>query len=121
MKIFPGFLFLLLAVIFQSFSGILGKYAAMTMADATIASLVTSYFYLGSLACLFLQAIVWQQALVRYPLSFAYPFMSLVNFIVLFSSAVLFHEGISFANIAGLLIISLGITLLSRSHGVVPA
>ena len=63
-----------------------------------------------------LQAIVWQQALMHYPLSFAYPFMSLVNFVILLSSAILFGEGITITNIIGLVLISIGITMLSRER-----
>lgn len=61
-----------------------------------------------------LQAIVWQQALIHYPLSYAYPFVSLVNFVILISSAFLFKEQITTSNILGLIFISLGILVLSR-------
>jgi len=67
--------------------------------------------------CLFLQAIVWQQALRHFPLSFAYPFMGLVNFVVLFSSAVLFQEGVTLVNVMGLVLISVGIAVLSCEMG----
>jgi multidrug transporter EmrE-like cation transporter len=64
-----------------------------------------------------LQAIVWQQALIHFPLSFAYPFMSLFNFIILVASALLFHEGITVANIIGLIFISVGIAVASSKNG----
>ncbi|PKL69637.1 MAG: hypothetical protein CVV30_08795 [Methanomicrobiales archaeon HGW-Methanomicrobiales-1] len=112
-----SFVFILLSVLFQSLSGIFGKYAASNIEEVTIFAIITNFFYLLALICLFFQALVWQQALHRYPLSFAYPFMSLMNFIVLFASALLFHEGITPFNIAGLILISLGITLLSRHKG----
>jgi multidrug transporter EmrE-like cation transporter len=109
-----SFIFILLSILFQSLGGIFGKYAATGIEEVTLFAIITNSFYLLTLACLFLQALVWQQALHRYPLSFAYPFMSLVNFVVLFASALLFHEGITPFNIAGLVLISLGIVLLSR-------
>jgi len=112
-----SFVFILLSVVFQSLSGIFGKYAANSTGSAGLLAIITNSFYVLMLVCLFLQAVVWQQALRRYPLSFAYPFMSLMNFVVLFASALLFHEGITPFNIAGLVLISLGITMLSRHIG----
>jgi multidrug transporter EmrE-like cation transporter len=61
------------------------------------------------------QAIVWQQALIHYPLSYAYPFVSLVNFVILIFSALLFKEQITASNILGLILISSGILELSRN------
>ncbi len=112
------FSFILLSILFQSFSGIFGKYAALTLSSPTITGVVTSSFYILSLGCLFLQAVVWQQALRHYPLSVAYPFMSLVNFVVLFSSAVLFQDEVTAANIIGLVVISAGIAVISSETGV---
>lgn len=111
-----SFSYILLAVFFQSIGGISGKFAALMLSDATLFAIITNTFYIVSLACLFFQAAVWQQALMHYPLSFAYPFMSLVNFVILLSSAVLFGEGITITNIAGLCLISIGITVLSRER-----
>lgn len=109
------FSFIILAILFQSWAGIFGKYAALSVQTPSIIGILTNTFYILALLCMVLQAIVWQQALIHYPLSFAYPFMSLVNFVVLIGSAIIFHEGITLANIIGLGIISIGITVLSRS------
>ncbi|KUK68055.1 MAG: hypothetical protein XD88_2053 [Methanocalculus sp. 52_23] len=117
MKSIRKFSYILLAIFFQSVGGISGKFAAITLSDATLFAVITNAFYIASLACLFFQAVVWQQALVHYPLSFAYPFMSLVNFVILLPSAVLFDEGITITNIVGLSLISIGITVLSRERG----
>lgn len=117
MKNLRYFSFIILAIAFQSLSGIFGKYAALSLATPSLIGIVTNAFYIFSLGCLFLQAIVWQQALRHFPLSVAYPFLGLVNFVVLFFSAILFHEGISLTNIIGLVLISLGIALLSREIG----
>ncbi len=117
MKRVRKFSYIILAIFFQSVGGISGKFAAITLSDATLFAVITNAFYIASLACLFFQALVWQQALMHYPLSFAYPFMSLVNFVILLSSAVLFDEGITIPNIAGLCLISIGITVLSRERG----
>lgn len=109
-------IYILFSIIFQAIAGISGKYAAMSLSVASSfpVNLLTNVFYLFSLLCMFFQAIVWQQALKHYPLSLSYPFMSLVNFVVLIASAVLFGEGITVGNVAGLLLISMGIAVLSR-------
>ena len=106
--------FIILSILLQSLNAIFKKYAATSLHEVTLFAIMTNLFYLLALICLFLQALVWQQALNHYPLSFAYPFMSLVSFVVLLASAVLFHEGITVANIIGLGFISVGITVLSR-------
>lgn len=103
--------FIILSILFQAVAVISLKYAAVTPSAIPA-------FYVLSLFFLFLQALVWQQALRRYPLSFAYPFMSLVYFILLFSSALFFQEGITGANILGLILISLGITVLAQRSGI---
>jgi multidrug transporter EmrE-like cation transporter len=117
MKSIRKFSYIILAIFFQSVGGISGKFAAITLSDATFFAVITNAFYIASLACLLFQAVIWQQALVHYPLSFAYPFMSLANFAVLLSSAVLFDEGITITNIVGLVLISIGITVLSWEWG----
>ena len=117
MKNLRYFSFIILSIAFQSLGGIFGKYAALSLPAPSVIGIVTNAFYILSLGSLFLQAIVWQQALRYFPLSVAYPFMGLVNFVVLFSSAVLFQEGVTSANIVGLVLISVGIFALSYEMG----
>lgn len=117
MKQYFYFLFIVSAILFQACGGIFGKYAAMTIDCLTIFAVISNTFYLLALGCMVLQAIVWQQALKHYKLSFAYPFMSLVNFVILFSAFLLFNESITTANIIGLVVISIGIYVLSRDGG----
>ena len=114
MKNLRYFSFIIGSVAFQSLGGIFGKYAALSLNDQTFTGIVVNAFFILSLGCLFLQAVVWQQALRHFPLSVAYPFMGLVNFVILFSSAALFNEGVTWANIMGLVIIFVGIVVLSR-------
>ncbi len=105
---------IILSILLQAGSGICGKYAAITAYNASLFITLCNGFYLLSVIFLVLQAIVWQQALIHYPLSYAYPFVSLVNFVILISSALLFKEQITTSNVAGLILISLGILVLSR-------
>ena len=116
MKMVPPFLFIVLSIIFQALSGIFGKLAAISTSGATPVSIITNYFFLLVLLCLLLQAIVWQQALIHFPLSFAYPYISITNFVVLFSAAALFQENITLMNIAGLILVTVGIFWLFHSH-----
>jgi len=108
------FIYIVLAILFQSANGVLGKYVAVSLSGFGVADVVFNVFYILSIACLAMQALVWQQALKHYDISFAYPFMSIVNFVVLICSLLLFNEGITATNVIGLAIISLGIYVLSR-------
>jgi multidrug transporter EmrE-like cation transporter len=110
------FFFIILSIAFQSLGGIFGKYAALSLSVITVSGIITNVFYIFSLGCLILQAIVWQQALRHYPLSVAYPCISLTNFVVLFSAAVLFKEDITYANIFGLILVTTGIFVLFYAH-----
>ncbi|KKH91764.1 hypothetical protein EO95_13030 [Methanosarcina sp. 1.H.T.1A.1] len=76
------FSLIIFSILLQAGSGICGKYAAMTIQEASPFITLTNIYYLLSLVFLVLQAIVWQQALIHYPLSYAYPFISLVNFVI---------------------------------------
>lgn len=109
-----AFIFIILAVLFQALSAIFNKYAAISLAGVTIVLIISNIFYILKMACLILQALVWQMALKNYELSFAYPFMSLVNFIILLASLFMFNEGITVANVLGLLAISAGVYFLAK-------
>jgi EamA-like transporter family. len=106
-----GYGLILLAILFQSMSAVFGKYASMTGPDVNA---ILNVFYLLSISCLVLQAVVWQKALCRFPLSVAYPLMSLMNFVVLIAAYIFFGETITPGNVLGLLIISAGIFVLMR-------
>lgn len=112
------FSFIILSVVFQSLGGVLGKYAALSLSTLSIVGVLTNSFYLISLGCLFLQAIMWQQVLRHFSLSFAYPCISLTNYVVFFFSAVFFQEKITLPNFFGLLLITIGIIVLFNDVGV---
>ena len=107
------FIYIVLAIIFQSLNGVLAKYVAISLSGFALTAVIFNLFYMLSMVCLVMQALVWQQALKHYDVSFAYPFMSIVNFLILLFSLLLFNEGITFANVLGLAIISLGIYILT--------
>jgi multidrug transporter EmrE-like cation transporter len=116
MKNFGQFSFIILSVAFQSVGGIFGKYAAVSLPSPTIIGIITNTFFILSLGCLALQAVVWQQALRYFPLSVAYPCISMTNFVVLFSAAVLFHEDVTMVNIISLFLVTAGIFILFQHH-----
>jgi len=106
--------FIIISITLLAMAGVLSKYASLSLDGVNIMSIISNKLYLLSLCCLVLQAIVWQQALRYYDLSFAYPFMSLVNFLILLSSVILFDEKVTMNNLIGVSVIALGIFSLSR-------
>jgi drug/metabolite transporter (DMT)-like permease len=106
---------LIISMLIQAFGAICTKYAAMSDPVYSLFGIRIEYLlYLIILGSMGLQVITWQYALKYYSLSFAYPFRSLVSFIVLFSAFILFDESITFLNILGLIIISIGVIFLMK-------
>ena len=104
--------FLIAAVLAQSTALALGKAAGLGYSGF---DRYLSIEYIGSLGALMVQAVVWQQALKRYPLSVAYPFMSAVFLIIPAVSFFVFDETISTGQIAGAVLIAAGTVMLSRT------
>ena len=69
----------------------------------------------GAVVIMGVYALLWQQILVRTPLSTAYMFKGTSLIFVLLLSALLFGEGITTKNIIGSVIIVTGILLYARS------
>lgn len=111
----PYFIFLVFSLVIQTIGAIGAKYMINSMQDFHVlvfsGSLIFAMFLLGTMG---LQAVVWQKALIFYPLSFAYPFRSLVNFTVLILAFIFFNESITSLNIIGLVIVTFGIYILVR-------
>ena len=105
-------LFLIAALVAQSVALVLGKAAGIGYSGF---ERYLSIEYIGSLAALMIQALVWQQALKHYPLSVAYPFMSAVFLIIPAVSFFVFGETISAGQIAGAMLIAAGTVMLNRS------
>lgn len=108
-----GAVFVSLAILAQSGSLVLLKLAALSGAGL---DRYVSPWYLGSLIALGMQALVWQQALKRLPLSFAYPMMSVVFVIIPGASYLLFDETIATLQILGTALIILGTVLIARTE-----
>jgi drug/metabolite transporter (DMT)-like permease len=109
-------IFIVLAILMQVLSIIFCKQAAICMQGFTVINIVKNYYYIGSLASLFLQAIFWQIALKKYPLSYAYVFTSFIYPIILVMSYFIFGEAITLNNIIGSIIIIIGIFFITRNN-----
>jgi drug/metabolite transporter (DMT)-like permease len=111
----PYFIYLVFSLIIQTVGAIGAKYAINNLQELHIfvipGNMVLPLFLLGTMG---LQAVVWQKALIFYPLSIAYPFRSLVNFTVLISAFIFFNESITALNIIGLVVITFGVYILVR-------
>lgn len=79
-----------------------------------ILRLLVNPWIVSSLAGAFLAALFWMAALTKLDLSVAYPFTSLSFVLVLFLSAVFFGEPLTFAKVAGMGLIILGIVIGSQ-------
>lgn len=110
------FLCILLSLLFQTASLGLGKQAALTIETFSLQSVFTNPYYILSIACLGFQAVVWQVALRKYPLSFAYFFMSGIFVNIMIMSYFIFREEVSTGNLVGSALIIFGIILLTRTE-----
>lgn len=100
------------AVLSHALSLTFSKLASLSGAGVEI---YLNVWYLAALASHGLRAVVWQQALKRYPLSVAYPLMSAVFFIIPAVSFFVFDEMISAGQIAGAILIASGTVLLNQT------
>lgn len=106
----------------SSMSLAFGKQAAVSMERYDVGSVVTNYYYFVALACLGFQALTWQIALTKHPLSYAYFFMTGVFVTVFGLSFFVFDETLTPQNIVGAVLIAGGIYVMTRqgetpSHG----
>ena len=75
----------------------------------------TPYVFAG-LAIYALSAVIWIYVLNQVKLSFAYPMISLSYVLVVVFSALLLHEKVSMVTIAGLVLISVGVSLIGVGY-----
>lgn len=73
------------------------------------------FWILGAVCVMGVYALLWQQVIRRMPLSTAYMFKGTSLIFVLMISASLFGETISFNNLAGSVIIIVGIVLFAKA------
>jgi drug/metabolite transporter (DMT)-like permease len=106
---------LILSILVQAFGAICTKFAAEIGSSVSFFGLNAVFLiYCVILGGMGLQVFLWQASLKHYTLSFAYPFRSIVSFIVLIAAFFLFQESVTFFNVLGLVIITIGIFFLVK-------
>lgn len=91
-------------------------YICMKMASAYVFMSISFILWIiGAICVMGVYALLWQQILVRTPLSIAYMFKGTSLIFVLLLSALLFNETITLTNVVGAIIIILGIALYAKS------
>lgn len=75
----------------------------------------TSPFVLLGFAAVFCGSIFWLSVISRADLSFAYPMLSLGYIVVVIASWVFLNEQLNPARLIGVLVISVGVVIISRS------
>ncbi|MEI8185770.1 MAG: EamA family transporter [Chlorobiaceae bacterium] len=72
-------------------------------------------FILSGFIAAFMASIFWMATITKFDISYAYPFMSLSFILVLVLSTFYFHEPITWQKVIGMVFITIGIFITSRS------
>ena len=107
-----GIIFIQLAVIIYTFSGVMGKFAA----GHEFLSWPFIFFIGLELFILGVYAIVWQQIIKRYPLSIAYVNRAMAIFWSTLWASIIFGERITLNNIIGVIVIFVGIMVVNSDE-----
>jgi multidrug transporter EmrE-like cation transporter len=97
--------YLILAIIAQTVALTLSKLAGESHVGY---ARFFSVEYFGVIAALGIQALVWQKALQKFPLSFAYPILSVVFILIPIVSFFLFREEVTIFQVGGSVLICIG-------------
>ena len=82
---------------------------------STITKVIANPQVVIGLLLYFVSAAVWLIVLSRVDLSFAYPLLGSSYIVILFASRFLFNEPVTAVRMGGVLLISLGVILITRS------
>ena len=114
-------LFIQAAVVVFTLSTVFSKLAGMTTGDLVIGSLVIRglgmkrLFFIGcEVLCLGIYAIFWQQIIKRFDLSVCYANRAFSIFWTFMWSIIIFQEKIRWNNVAGIIIVFIGIQVVNR-------
>jgi multidrug transporter EmrE-like cation transporter len=108
-------LVLLSSVILNAMGQVLFKAARLAQPDASLFQLFFLVQTWAGLILYGLSAVSWLWVLSRFQLSYAYPLLALSFPIVVALSVILFSESVSPVRWAGVLVIFVGVSLLSRT------
>ena len=112
-----GYACIAFSILFQLLSVYFGKKAALGIHWTNIWAAFSNLYFLASLACLALQALVWPFALREFPLVVAYTIMTLVYPGLLLISYFAFQERIGLMNMVGAALIMAGVAMFSMDSG----
>jgi drug/metabolite transporter (DMT)-like permease len=79
----------------------------------SVSPIVNNPWFLASISCDAANLIVWLAILRRHELSVAVPLSSMTYFAVLLATAFLLHEPVHGVQLAGLILVGIGVTLVS--------
>jgi multidrug transporter EmrE-like cation transporter len=96
-------------------AGLVARLGEISSVYAYFASAFTNPFVLAGFFLYGLSSLFWLIVLGRIDLSYAYPLVSMGYVFAVFFSWALFKEHVSALRLAGLVVICVGVTLLSRS------
>jgi multidrug transporter EmrE-like cation transporter len=95
--------------------GLVARLGEISSVYGYLISAFTNPFVLGGFLLYGLSSLFWLVVLGRVDLSYAYPLVSVGYVLAVFLSWVFFKEHVGVLRIAGLAVICIGVTLLSRS------
>jgi drug/metabolite transporter (DMT)-like permease len=104
---------IVLSVLCQLGAVLLLKQLAVVLPVFAVAGVALHPLFWAAIACLGLQAIIWQRVLARHPLSMVYPLNSMIYPASLVAGWALFGEALTLPRLAGSAVILLGIWLMS--------
>ena len=100
-------------------SAALGKQAALTTPEISVASLLGNPWYIATLVCMGLHALIWPQVLRVLPLSLAYSIANPVSLPgILLVAYWIFGEVIKPLHLVGITVMGMGLWLLLSPKGV---
>lgn len=80
-----------------------------------IPSMITNIYIWLTFFCYIFSIFLWMIVLSKVEVSYAYPFLSVGYIILLFAGHFIFNENITITRIAGVIVISIGVILISKS------
>jgi drug/metabolite transporter (DMT)-like permease len=100
------------SVLCQLGAVLLLKQLASVQPLLTLAGMALHPLFLAALACMGMQALIWQRVLAKYPLSFAYPLNSIIYPASLISGWLLFGEAVTTPRLMGSAVILFGVWIM---------
>lgn len=104
---------IILSVLCQLGAVLVLKQLALVLPVYSVVGVALHPLFWAAVACLGLQAILWQRVLARHPLSMVYPLNSMIYPASLLAGWALFGEALTLQRLAGSAVILLGICLMS--------